>query len=186
MANRNRKKLKIHWEPPDEYIDLIPYEWFGHDVVDEDKCYSITWPCGRPATQARCKISVSGSQATLYYGGSNKNYNDRRDISIGTTRVTFHDKSRSGVHKVEWEDEQNLIRFLHVFYKIYISYFQYKSDRRILVGNRRNRWTKAARTRKVRTIPRADFFVYRTNKAVARGADHGRNADRCGEHPVVR
>ena len=120
MANRNLKKLKIHWEPPEEYIDLIPYKWFERKGV-RDKCYSITWPCGRPATQARCKISVSGSQATLYYGGSNKNYNISQDISIGTTHVTFYDKSRSGVRKVEWEDEHNFMDFFIFFIK-YIFY----------------------------------------------------------------
>ena len=127
MANRSHIILKIHWnEPGYEYIDLIPYEWFRHDVDDEDKCYSITNPRGRRVTQARCKISVSGSQATLYYGGSNKHYNERRRISIGTTRVTFHEKSRNGVHKVEWEDEKNLIEFFIYFIKNIPSIFHRK------------------------------------------------------------
>ena len=128
MANRSHITLKIHWNVPGyKYIDLIPYEWFRHDVDGEDKRYSITDPRGRHVTQARCKISASGSQATLYYGGSNKHYNERREISIGTTRVTFYDKSRSGVHKVEWEDEKNLIEFFIDFIKNIPGIFHKKS-----------------------------------------------------------
>ena len=124
MANRNRKKLKIHWKAhkkTDEYIDLIPYKWFEHDVDDEDKRYSITDLRGRYATEARCKVSVSGSQATLYYGGSNEKYNKRKGIYIGTTRVTFRGENRSGVRKVEWEDEHNFMDFFIFFIK-YIFY----------------------------------------------------------------
>ena len=189
MANGNRKKLKIHWKAHKknhEYIDLIPYEWFEHDVDGEDKRYSITDLRERYVTKARCKISVSGNQATLYYGGSNKKHNKRKGIWIGTTQVTFRGENRSGVRKVEWEDEHNFIDFFIFFIKyiFYIHNFLYEYAGTILVGNRRSKWTRAARTKKVRTIPRAGCLVYRPNKTVARGA--GRDADRCGDRLVVR
>ena len=105
MSNGNRAILKIHWDDP-EVIDLIPYKWFGRDVVGEDRSYIITGPRGGNRTEARCKIKVSENQADLYYGGDNEEHNQRLGIIIGTTRVTFHDATRSGVRKVEWKDDQ--------------------------------------------------------------------------------
>lgn len=112
MANGNRKTLKIHWKADEkdrEYIDLIPYKWFKHDVDDEDKHYPITGIRGNFLTEARCQITVSRSQAqaTLYYDGKNKEYNISQEINIGTTRVTFRGESRSGVRRVEWKGERD-------------------------------------------------------------------------------
>lgn len=127
MANRSHIIFKIHWNVPGyKYIDYIPYEWFRNDLDDEGKYYSITDPRGRCVTQARCKISVLGNQASLYYGGSNRNYNDRRKISIGTTRLKFHDNNRNGIHKVEWEDEKNFIEFFSYFIQNIPSIFHKK------------------------------------------------------------
>lgn len=105
MSDGNRAILKIRWDNS-EAVDLIPYEWFGHDVVDEDRCYIITGPRGGNKTKAKCKIEVSENKANLYFGGDNEEYNRRQRIIIGTTRITFHDDVRGGVCKVEWKDDK--------------------------------------------------------------------------------
>ena len=105
MSDRNRAILKIRWDNP-EVIDLIPYEWFGHDVNEEDRSYIITVPHEGDRTKAKCTVRVSDNQAYLYYGGDNKEYNESREIIIGTTRLTFYDAMRGGVRKIEWKNEQ--------------------------------------------------------------------------------
>lgn len=101
MAKRNPKTLKIRWrddEGDPRYIDPIPYEWFRDRVVNEDRTYHFTNLHRGGRIRAICRINISENTATLYYGPDNN-----EQVHIGTTRVTFDDKRRRRVRRVEWK-----------------------------------------------------------------------------------
>ena len=103
MAKRNPRTLKIRWrndEGNPRYIDPIPYEWFRDRVVNEDRTYYFINLHGGGGIRAICRINIRKKVATLYYGPNNNN-----QVHRGTTRVTFHDKRRHGVRRVEWKWE---------------------------------------------------------------------------------
>lgn len=104
MAKRNPRTLKIRWrnEGNPKYIDPIPYEWFRDRVVNENRTYYFTRLHDEGRIRARCRINVSKSTATLYYGPDNS-----EQVYKGTTRVTFHDKRRRRVRRVEWKGEHD-------------------------------------------------------------------------------
>src|SRR3954466_13670473 len=98
--------FKIVWtDYAKGYDDLLPCEQFRREVQASREAHIVTGPRGAHHP-ARYLLTVTGREATLDYGDDAvRAFNERHEILLGRTRLTFTSNRRTAIERVWWNDE---------------------------------------------------------------------------------
>src|SRR4051812_41858641 len=104
MTNDRTGFISIRWMNKESRnsVDPLPMKWFSSEGKNHFVEYEYVTAKGE-LIPIRCSVTVSGSMATLNYGGPHASFN--KDIWIGETKLEFTNNARTVIKRVLWRDD---------------------------------------------------------------------------------